>query len=230
MNQSWIFFFLLCLPLLLLIFNLLFRFSDNENLWLYCLGVYSLHILYAGNAWSLLAFIAFSCPFPAFYRCRNIFDQIFDYLPTLKPDPFELTRQLDIGLSSCKVGDKIYFAFPDPQRRYENVFWGMKNLVDAVFVSAIKKRLCLVPNYWSFLLDSSNSNVDYFFGESDSLVEKCNHFGASWLLLPDNAQVTAQPDLKHFKLRTVIPVTQSNFKMSKIMRYRMSDLRLYEKV
>ena len=76
--------------------------------------------------------------------------KVMDILPIAKPlNVAGLRAKVEEFISPIKAGERVLFAFPDPENQYEKVFDGYRQFIELPYYVAMQKNITMFPDWWA---------------------------------------------------------------------------------
>ena len=76
--------------------------------------------------------------------------KVMDILPISKPLNVSVLRaKVESFISPIKSGERVLFAFPDPDNQYEKVFDGYRQFIELPYYLAMQKDITMFPDWWA---------------------------------------------------------------------------------
>jgi hypothetical protein len=145
--------FLPLIALLLFVINQMFlRFADEQSVVVMFVSVFAAHLLAAPPSWlALAAFAVVTNPLPVFFGlCAAERDRTLVRAQVRRPfDHTALQAGMERFLAPVPAGQRVLFAFDDPQDLYENVFDGYRTLIELPLFVAGSRGVLLLPDWYA---------------------------------------------------------------------------------
>ena len=145
--------FLPLVALLLFALNqLLVRFADEQSVIVMFVSVFAAHVLALPPSWlALLAFAVVTNPLPVFLGlCAAERDRTLVRTQVRRPfDHTPLLLGVERFFAPVPAGQRVLFAFEDPQDLYENIFDGYRTLIELPLFVAASRGVLLLPDWYA---------------------------------------------------------------------------------
>ena len=163
-----------------------FRVADEESLMVITASLFSCTVIQAQP--NLLTFLGFWLtlnPLAWLLSVQDLDHENGDGRILVRP-PFDHTA-LEIGvtkfLAHVPPGSRIYFAFEDPEGRYDRIFDGYRVIHELPLQVASNKEVHLFPD-WHAVVETNHEGAPQCWGRSlDEVIENCDRWGAGFAII-----------------------------------------------
>ena len=172
--------------LLFLINQRFLRVADEQSLILIITSLFAAAALQSGP--SLLTFLAIWLAFnpAAFFLSIQGIGKPGGDASILISEPFdhsELMLAMNNFLSDINVGEKVYFAFNDPNGKYFNVFDGYRVIHELPLNIASERAFHLFPDWWA-VLQTNYEGAPQCWGRSvEDVIDNCFRWDAKYAII-----------------------------------------------
>lgn len=181
------------LPLLPLVALALFlvnqvwlRFADEQSVILMFVSVFAAHALLAPpSLLTLLALVVVLNPLPVFLGLCD-FERQGSLVRVQMQCPFDhepLQKAMQAFFAPVLAGQRILFAFDDPDDVYENVFDGYRTLLELPLFVCAEQEVHLFPD-WHAVAETNYPGSPNFWGRApDKVLENARHWHAGHVVV-----------------------------------------------
>jgi hypothetical protein len=129
----------------------MFRVADEQSLIILFVSIFAFEVLQEDFSWMLIGVLWLVANPHAFFVSIGKFSESNIYSIKVNA-PFDHTPLLDkfkIFFSNVPEGEKVYFAFADPQGNYFNIFDGYRIILEAPLVVTAERNIHLFPDWYA---------------------------------------------------------------------------------
>lgn len=193
------------------------RFADISTVNMVSISVYISSLLKTGiNNFTdyIVLLILLNHPIPFLEMTQVLFKDVKELFVPPKRKPFDISpvvKAFEDFLSGIKDGSRIFFAFPDPKGKYENIFYGERVLLEPLFYVANLKNIHVFPD-WLAVFQTNYEGAqniwvrDYKFQNFSEDIKKLKlELGFDYLIVSNfSGRENIQPILKSYKIISVL--------------------------
>jgi hypothetical protein len=169
-----------------LVNSFLFRFADNQSMYMMMLSVASCEVILNFHPFLLIPYWFFVSPLPKFlaFPTRKY---VFDVVPELRPfDVHPVFEGMKKFLLPVRDGQRIMMAFDDPGNCYEKIFDGQRVLLELPLYISAEKEIHLFPD-WSAVFELNYHGAPDIWGRDlQDVVRNVEYWRADCVVLYQN--------------------------------------------
>jgi hypothetical protein len=159
-----------------------FRFADDQSPQMLILGLATALMIKSESIWLLPFYWILVSPIPCLADFP--FKKVLDVVPQLYPFPIKpfLTKMEDF-LKPIQKQQKIILAFYNPQNQYNNIFDGLKTLVEPLRYVATQKEITLIPTQEAIIGLNYEGAPDCWGREINEVSKNAIQWKANYVLI-----------------------------------------------
>tara|TARA_B110000495_G_C23040504_1_gene623763 strand:+ start:1798 stop:3375 length:1578 start_codon:yes stop_codon:yes gene_type:complete len=164
----------------------IFRVADQESLIMIIISLFALTALNAEpNTITIIALWCAVNPLGYFLSIQKR-DKDSGFSSILVNPPFdhmELEKGLRAFLEPVRSGERVYFAFNDPQGRYNNVFDGYRVIHELPLQISSEKGIHLFPDWWAVAETNYEGSPQCWGRNHSEVLENCSRWHANYAII-----------------------------------------------
>lgn len=205
---------LICL-IVFLVNQTLLRVADEQSLIILFVSLFTFEVLQADFNWiSLLAlWLAVNAHVNFLLIGKVSKGGIYDVSIHPPFDHFKIVSRLKLFLSNVKKGERIYFAFEDPNGNYSNIFDGYRVIIEPPLTVASELGIHLFPD-WYAVAETNYEGAPQCWGRSlDEVKNNLTRWNAEYAIVYqatgtqlDNIWVNDFQEIATFDWHDILPI------------------------
>lgn len=188
------------------------RFADRQSMYMLFLSITTYYTITEYNIFLLVSYWLAISPIPISLGLTYIKNKSIFTLPALKPFNINpIVTDMNVFLQDVKEGEKILFAFDNPQKDYSKIFDGYRNLIEPALYVASNKEIHLIPD-WYFIIDTNFEGAPEYWGRDvKNVQENTKKLNASYVIIYQETGTKIDPKWENSGFQIISEYDWKNF-------------------